>query len=177
MEILPLSYYAIVTGAGQCAADAINANGGPALARVCLHVPGQIAWDNCACGSFQQTAVRWFYSEDGRTDGGIYVGDDNICSPAYLGLEIQAEVLRCVNQPVEGTVAPTCAALALDSQQWHRDAMAMRRGILCCLQTMRDNDQLSAFTITNPGTAVGPQGMCAGSSLTYRIFLPNCDCE
>lgn len=176
MAVELLGYYVIVTGVGQCAVDAINAaTPSPALARVCLHVPGQIAWDDCQCGSFTQTAGPWGWSETGRNES-PWIGDDNICSPpGYLGLTVTAEVLRCVTGPSETSLSPSCEALAEDSRQWHRDAMAMRRGIACCLEEMRASQQLSTYQILSHAPA-GPQGGCVGSTLTYRIWLPNCDC-
>lgn len=180
MEVNLLSWFVIVTGAGQCAADAINAaTPSKPLARVCLHVPGEIAWDDCQCGSFQQTATRWLYSDNARTET-VFNGDDNICEPAYVGLEVVAEVLRCVTQPDTnaGSLSPACPDLLTDSMQWHRDAGAMRRGIVCCLEALRGTEpqQIAGYQITTPGNSAGPQGMCVGSRLTYRIWLPNCDC-
>jgi hypothetical protein len=173
MLVTNLSYYVIVTGVGQCAVDAINATG-PELARVCLHVPGDIAWDDCQCGSFTQSAGPWLWSENGRAETTL-AGDDNLCAPAYLGLQVTAVVLRCVTQLSGGDLAPPCPPLALDSQQWHKDAFALRRGILCCLEALRVAGTIQSYQITSH-TAAGPQGMCVGSQLVYRIWLPNCDC-
>lgn len=175
MIIIPLSYYNIVTGAGQCAVDAINATPAGPLARVCLHVPGEIAWDDCQCGSFTQTAGAWLWSDNARTPV-PYIGDENNgCGPKYLGLDVTAMVLRCVAQPRNEELSPSCTALNADSRQWHYDAFALRRGIVCCLRAMLTAGTVEAFEITAQ-TPAGPQGMCTGSQLTYRVWLPNCDC-
>lgn len=167
--------YVVITGVGQCAVDAINANSPDNLLnRVCLHVPGQIAWDDCQCGSFTQTAGPWLWSENGRTPTELF-GDENHCRTAFTGIAVTAEVLRCVPGVDDDGNSPSCEALAFASQQLHADAVAMRRGIVCCLENMRVAGEIEAWGVVSHN-AIGPEGGCAGSQLVYRFWLPNCDC-
>lgn len=173
--IPPLAFYNLVTQVGQCAVDRIaELTPTPELSRVCLLVPGDIAWDDCQCGSFTQTAGPWLWSNNGRVTTG-YIGDANNCGPHYLGIEVTAEVLRCVAQPVGDALAPTCEALLLDRQQLDTDAAAIRNGIICCLQTLLADEGIESFEIMSH-TPIGPQGGCVGSQVKYRIWLGNCEC-
>lgn len=175
MIIVPLSYYSIVTGIGQCAVTEISATPAGAPGRVCLHVPGEIAWDECDCGSFTQSAGVLIPSDNSRDQIPVIGDANNGCGPRYLGIEVTALVLRCAPSPLGDNLAPTCTALDTASRQWHYDAFAMRHGIICCLQTLLTAGSIESFTVVSH-VPVGPQGGCVGSQLVYRFWLENCGC-
>lgn len=175
--IVPLSHYVIVTGVGMCVVDALASTPAGTPGRICLHVPGEIAWDECECGSFTQTVNSWLWSDNSTTTIPEYRDSQNNCGPFYIGVDVTAVVLRCAPQPDtdNGQIAPTCEALDQAAQQWHHDAQAMRSAIACCLRDLLTANTIEGWQITNH-VSVGPQGMCVGSQINYRFWLPNCDC-
>lgn len=174
MVVVALSNYIVVTGVGQCAVDEITATGAGALTRVCLHVPGEIAWDDCACGSFQQTVTTFLWSDNATGPIPEYRDDQSYCGPNFIGVEVAAEVLRCIPGVTNEADAPDCDDLAAASRDWHLDAYAMRNGIVCCLREMLTARTIEGWSIVSH-TPLGPLGGCGGSRLTYRFWLPNCD--
>lgn len=174
---LPLAFYTIVTGIGECVMTELATTTAGTPDRYCPHVPGEIAWDDCECGSFTQSAGPFQWSDDARTPL-QYFDSYNNCGPFYTGLEVTALVLRCAPGPgADGDgLAPTCGALSISAQGWHEDAAAVRRGVICCLKTLLDADDIEGWQVVSQ-TSQGPQGGCVGSQLVYRFWLPNCDCD
>lgn len=174
---LPLAFYTVVTGVAECVRTSLVEEYGPLPEgyRFCPVVPGEIAWDDCECGSFTQSGSSWLWSNNAVTPLDNLSDSQNNCGPFYLGLDVTALALRCAPQPAEGELAPTCEAQQDASIVWNRDAVALRRGVLCCLRNMLDANTIEGFQIMSH-TAVGPNGACVGSQLVYRIWLPNCEC-
>jgi hypothetical protein len=50
------------------------------------------------------------------------------------------------------------------------DAFALRRGVECCLATLRDNYTIAKFSVGRV-TRVGPEGLCGGVELIYKFEL------
>lgn len=178
MTFVASTAFTIVTGCGQAAVDELTATDAGAPARVCLAVPGDIAWDSCgpeACqGQFAQTMTRWPYSNNNRDEASFF-GDYNLCGPDYVGVDVTASILRCVPGPDDNGDPPTCAQLQAAALILLLDEEAVRTGITCCLRERLDSNQIFGFQIF-PSVSQGPQGMCAGSTLNYRFWLPNCGC-
>lgn len=180
---LEIPFYAVITGVGECILTELGETGttgccedqqGGGFVYYPI-VPGEIAWDNCQCGLFTQSAGQTLWSDNSRDP--IQLSDaQNNCGPYYVGMDITALILRCAPQPVGEALAPTPDALAAASQIWHADAAAIRRGVVCCLEAMLEANTIEGFQIIGV-TPQGPQGACVGSQLTYRVWLPNCDCD
>jgi hypothetical protein len=176
---LPLAFYSVVTGVAECVrTELVEVYGGslPEGFRFCAVVPGEMAWDNCECGSFTQSGGNWLWSDNAETPLSQLADNQNNCGPYYLGLEVNALVLRCAPTAPEGQLAPDCDTLQAAAVDWNQDAVALRRAILCCLRDMLAANTIEGFQITGH-TSQGPAGACVGSQLTYRFWLPNCECD
>ena len=183
MHTLPLSFYTVVTGVGQCVLDELGEPGTLGCCeeqdgggfRYFPHVPGDIAWDECQCGSFTQSSGPFLYSNDGREPAPFF-GDAN-CGPFFIGVDVTALILRCAPSVTEAGASPDPGDLAAASRQWHEDAAALRQAVVCCLRELLDAGSIDNWQIVSQGPQ-GPQGGCVGSQLVYRVWLPYCeDCE
>lgn len=171
--IIPLGAAAIVTGIGQCIIDELNdtpeSGGVPAKMRVCLLVPGNIAWDGCDCGQLAQTIVSDYHSERFPADS----SQEQIqsCGEA-LAVQVLVSILRCVPGMSTGMPPqyPTCAKLLDAALIMQGDAFAVRTGVECCLLDLKATQRIFDFRV-GPTTYVGPEGGCAGSELTYWFQL------
>lgn len=164
--IQPLSYAVIVTGVGQAAVDAIEANSA-ALKRKCLIVPGAIAADGCDCGQFAQTILRKNPTKTFPVDSSL---DTNVaCNSQFMMGTVMATVMRCVpGITMNNGVAqyPTCAALGAASLRLEIDEYWMRQAITCTLAEMKRNRQIFAFYVGG-SDPIGPEGNCGGWAITY----------
>jgi hypothetical protein len=166
--------FAIVTGVGMCIVDDLERTEWGVPDRVCLAVPGEIAWDECQCGQFAQTITQDVPSEnfpiaatDRRTTA---------CGPQHLAVSVTASLTRCVtginrrdNKP------PTCEELLNDARRLEDDRTAMRMGVTCCLLALRKQYLITDFTV-GAAVTVGPQGGCVGVELTYQFGISNVCC-
>lgn len=166
----------IVTGAGEAAVEEINDNGGAELARVCLMVPGSIAWDDCHCGQFVQTVTTAVPMMQFPAGGGDQRRTP--CGPHQVGINVIASVTRCVHGVLENGSAPVCDALGADALQLERDRYSLTVAINCFLRTQRDEMRIIDYVI-GTSTAVGPEGGCAGVELAYSFGLAfnGCGCD
>jgi hypothetical protein len=154
----------IVTGVGQCVYDALDVK----PHRVCLMVPGEIAWDECECGMLTQTVER-------VTPGTNFpIENENEpfhkCGPPLVIVSVQVVVARCVQIPNDNGHPPKCSALQHDALQLERDRFYMIEAVTCCLQDMYENTDITAYSIGS-AVSVGPGGMCAGVQMGYRFGL------
>lgn len=166
--------FTIVTGVGECIVQELAETEGGTPNRVCLAVPGDIAWDECDCGQFAQTVTQSVPSEnfpiaatDRRTTA---------CGPQHLVYSVTSSLTRCVPgfNARTGT-PPSCDALFRAARILEEDRWALRVGVTCCLLALRKAYVLTDFTV---GTAVtvGPQGQCAGVELTWQFGIRNVCC-
>ncbi len=165
--------FVIVTGVGECTLAEIDETTAGRPERVCLAVPGEIAWDACECGQFAQSIAQDVPSnvfptpaEDTRTTP---------CGPLLRVVTVNVSLMRCVSVLTDDGRAPTCAQQQADALQIEEDRVALRRGVTCCLKDLRTARRITDFSV---GAAVtrGPQGMCAGIELTYRFALNSICC-
>lgn len=166
--------YTIVTGCAENIRAEFAALGDEP-ARFCPIVVGELAWDECCDGMFIQSITGWNVSQDARNPG-QYTGDFNFCGPNYVGFTVQALILRCVASVTDTPPFwPTCDQMSADALQQQRDAARVRSGIVCCLTARLQAGTIAGWSI-NSQIPQGPQGGCAGSLLTYQVWLDNCDC-
>lgn len=177
---MPLAFYTVITGAAECVREELDIETNPCCEgvesafRFVAFSPGEIAWDNCECGSFTQSAGPTLYSDDGRTPISLFDRQNN-CGPFYVGVDVTAIILRCAPGVDSNGNPPTAAQLDAAAQLWSTDSDAIRRGITCCLKNLLEEDEIEGYQIMSQ-TPVGPAGGCVGSQLVYRIWLLNCDC-
>lgn len=166
--------FAVVTGVGMCVVDDLDRTEWGSPDRICLAVPGEIAWDDCQCGQFAQTITQDVPSEnfpiaatDRRTTA---------CGPQHLVVSVTASLVRCVTgiNRRDGK-PPTCDELLRDARRLEDDRTALRLGVTCCLRALRDAYTITEFTV-GAATTVGPQGGCVGVELTYQFGLRNVCC-
>jgi hypothetical protein len=169
---IPLAAFAIVTGVGECVVAELADTEGGVPDRVCLIVPGEIAWDTCDCGQFAQTIVSV-----GPTDQFPTPSTGDIiapCASKLLVASVTLSLTRCVPGIQRNNEPPTCAQLLEAARILEDDRSAVRRAVFCCLKEF-----LRAYRIFNmtlgTGVSVGPQGGCAGVELTYQFSIPS-DC-
>lgn len=166
----------IVTGVGMCVVDKLEitpeSGGVPPNMRICLLVPGNIAWDSCDCGQFAQTFQTDYPTLTFPADASEQVlGAGGGCNERPIVYQVLASITRCVpgmtgNPPQP----PSCAKLQAAAAIMAADAWVLRSAIECCLSDLQDNNVIEKFTVGRVNY-VGPEGNCAGVELTYKFEL------
>ena len=173
---LSLSSIAIVTGVAVCVTEALAETEGGLPKRICPLVPGAIAWDNCECGQFAQTIVS-------ITPTSVFpqpaVEDQKRCGAPMLLVTVIASMTRCVPGPDENNARnpfPSCESLFAAARILEEDRHAVRNAIRCCLLDFAHQYRIHHFNV-GASNSVGPEGMCAGSEVTYTFTInaPCCD--
>jgi len=166
----------IVTGIGMCVVEELEntpeSGGVPDKMRVCLLVPGNIAWDGCDCGQFAQTIQDDYPTLIFPADASEQVIGVGGCNSRPLVYTVLASIIRCVPGMTNTTPprSPTCDALRAAAIIMQADAFALRRAVECCLTTLQDSYQIAKFSVGR-AMRVGPEGNCAGVELTYKFEL------
>lgn len=167
-----LTAAAIVTGVGMCIIDELEntpeSGGVTDRMRLCLLVPGAIAWDSCDCGQLALSIQRSYPSTTFPAES----SDDTTrtCAPGTIAYEVLASITRCVPGPDSGGRPPTCDKLLAAALQLEGDAFALRRGIVCCLVGYK-RDQLILAWRTGSVNRVGPEGNCAGVEMSFKFLV------
>lgn len=166
----------IVTGAGRAVADALVTvpNGTPN--RVCLLIPGiDVAWDNCQCGQLAQVIVGE-YLTNVPFDGGSSATQGTGCGVSYRAFTVATSLVRCVPPMDANGVPPSCDAYLAAGINDVIDRTAVRGALLCFLQNLLDAGRIEYYQL-GAQAALGEQGGCAGSVLTWSVALVNrCPC-
>lgn len=163
----------IVTGVGQCVIDELEATpesgGVPPKMRICLLVPGNIAWDSCECGQFAQSIQSDYFSNRFPVDSSQEQVRSCIEPLAY---QVTASLLRCAPGMTNGNPPqpPSCVKLLESALTLQADAFALRKAVACCLLTYQEQFIISDFRI-GQATRVGPDGGCVGVELVYWFQL------
>jgi len=165
-QYTPLGHYVNVTGIAECITERLAATTGGLPDRVCIY-PGDVAWDECECGLLALTTSRIFGSETFPNEGlaGVSISQ---CGLPYLVANVDITMLRCVPSVQAGKRAPSCAALGDATQIMYEDAFAVWQGTLCCLLEMRKLGMVAEYNLAAQ-TFVGPQGQCAGSTMSIQL--------
>jgi hypothetical protein len=172
----PLTAAVVVTGVGMCVVEELTntpeSGGVPPKMRVCLMVPGNIAWDGCDCGQFAQTIQRDYPSTRFPADESEQVIGMGGCHARPLVYQVLASIIRCV-PGLKGTTpptSPTCAELLTASLIQQGDAYALRRGVECCLEQLKKTMVIAKYAVGG-ATFVGPEGNCGGVEMIYKFEL------
>lgn len=175
--ITALTASVIVTGIGMCVVEELQntpeSGGVPANMRVCLMVPGNIAWDACECGQFAQTIQSDYPTINFPADASDQVvGAGAGCGGRPLVYQVLASITRCVPGMTNTTPPrpPSCDALSRAALVMEGDAYALRRGVECCLETLQDDLVIVKYVVGRVNR-VGPEGNCAGVELIYKFEL------
>lgn len=163
----------VVTGTGQCVYDEILVSGGGSLNRVCLLVPGEVAWDECECGQLAQSITQVYPSST------FPVLSSNVshtkCGPPLVVVEVSLSVVRCVPIPDQNGKSPKCSHLQTSAITLEADRFATKKALLCCLSDSYQQNNIINFTIGS-AISVGPQGACSGFTITYSVGFTNACC-
>lgn len=165
--------FAVVTGVGECAVAELARTEAGMPKRVCLAVPGDIAWDNCHCGQFVQSISTEVPSENfpfPATDR-----RSTACGPAFLVVTVTASIQRCVETFDRNGKVVDCDVLFAAARRLEDDRTALRYGITCCLRELRRTNRITDYAV-GAATAVGPNGGCVGVDLTYQFAVSNTCC-
>lgn len=164
----------IVTGIGMCVINELEntpeSGGVPPNMRICLLVPGNIAWDGCDCGQFAQTIQADYPTLVFPADASEQVSGVGGCNARPLVYQVLASITRCIPGMSTGGKPPTCAALNVAALAMEGDAFALRRGVECCLSALQDSYVIAKFVVGRVNR-VGPEGNCAGVELSYKFEL------
>lgn len=168
----PLGHYVNVTGIAMCIANRLDATTAGRPKRICIY-PGDVAWDSCECGMLALTTTRIFGSERFPNEG-ITGYQLSTCGLPYMVAQVEITMLRCVPSVQDGKNPPTCDQLASATRVMYDDAFAVWQGTLCCLRAMKEQNFIQEFNMETQ-TFVGPQGLCAGSTISVNIgYLGPC---
>lgn len=170
----PLAFFTIVTGVGECVRAELAGTAAGEPGRVCLSVPGAIAWDGCDCGQLALTVNRIYGSRTFPTEA-QETGDEQTCGLPLAVADVTVSILRCVAGPDDQGNPPTCAQLFADAQKWHADTYAVRHAAACCLRDMVENKTIVEWRM-GATIAAGPEGLCAGSTTQLLVGLDACMC-
>jgi len=170
----PLAFFTVITGVGECVRAELAATAAGAPDRVCLSVPGAIAWDACDCGQLALTVNRIYGSQTFPVAADGFANEQSCGLPLAVA-DVTISMVRCVPGPDDQGNPPSCDELLAAAQTWHADVYAVRRGAACCLRSMVAANQVTEWTMAGT-TAVGPEGLCAGSATQLFIGLDACMC-
>jgi hypothetical protein len=170
----PIALGVVVTGVGQAVRDELITSGGGDVNRVCLAVPGEIAWDACECGQLAQSITATTPSiifPTPATDQRV-----TACGPALVVVNVILSVTRCVTVMTPNSAqSPACDVLLGEALTLERDRYAVARGVTCYLRQLKENFVITDYAVGGT-TSVGPAGGCAGVQLTYQFGVLNVCC-
>lgn len=162
----PLGHYINVTGIAECITERLTLTEAGVPNRVCIY-PGDVAWDECECGMLALTTTRIFGSETFPNEGVSGVALSN-CGLPWMVANVEISILRCVPSVQTGKRPPSCAQLGAATQTMYTDAFAVWQGTLCCLLEMKSLGMVAEYNFAAQ-TFTGPQGLCAGSTLSVNL--------
>lgn len=167
-----INLHSVVTGIGECVRVELATTPAGEPDRVCLSVPGQIAWDACDCGQLALSVGQVYGSVVFPTpaDG----GSESACGTPLVVAPITVSITRCVPGPDDLGNPPSCDELLAAALILEQDRYAVRRAVACCLRDMLDS-QVIDYTV-GASVTVGPEGLCAGSDTAVLVAFTNCDC-
>lgn len=164
----------IVTGIGMCVVEELEntpeSGGVPPKMRVCLLVPGNIAWDSCNCGQFAQTIQRDYPTNIFPADASDLPNGLGGCGSRPRVYQVLASITRCVPGMQASGNPPTCDALYAAALTQQGDAFALQRGVECCLSALQESYRIAKYVVGGV-SFVGPEGDCGGVELIYKFEL------
>lgn len=167
VDLVTLAFI-IVTGIGTCTAEELADTEGGTPDRICLAVPGEIAWDNCECGQFAQTITSDAPSNVFPIQATEV--EHNACGPPLLVFTVTSSITRCAPGMDNDRHPPSCAALLTAARVLEDDREALRKSVTCCLRALREAYRVTNFAV-GATQSVGPQGGCVGVNITYQFGL------
>lgn len=163
----------IVTGVGQCIVEELQATpesgGVPTNMRLCLLVPGNVAWDGCDCGQLALTIQSIYPTQTFPIDASDVALNGN-CGPFAQVVEVLVSLTRCVPGPDRDGRPPSCAKLRAAALVQQADAFAVRNAVACCLRELKRTQRIQKYTVGR-ANFVGPEGNCGGVEMIFRFEL------
>lgn len=168
----------LVTGV----ATAVNAAHAPgdALNRT-FYQFGEVAWDDCQCGTLALTVLRRYTSREFPVDTSQQRRGN--CDTGYIVADCQLSIVRCV--PIVGddsdnalATPPKTVDIQNATQKMFIDEYYAWQALSCMLNSMYDASppQVAEYLVSD-ATSLGPQGGCAGTVIGFKIgFARDCAC-
>jgi hypothetical protein len=149
-------------------ADALDLAGAEPLNRACV-VPGEIAWDDCQCGTLAITARRFFLSDEFPQGAlGQALIRASPCDLPWLVAELAIQVIRCAPTPTGTALSPSCEQLATAAQVLLVDQYVTLTTTVAILCDLRTSDSIIDYVLGEQ-TSVGPEGECVGTELVALV--------
>lgn len=166
----PAAFYDISTLLLTEIDQALQLSAAGSVARVCV-VPGELAWDQCECGTLAASPRRFFLSDEFPEDSlGRGIVRAGPCDLPFLVAEVSISIIRCAPQPADGFTAPPCPALAASAQVLLSDAYVVMTETIRVLCELTANNLILDYVLGEQN-ARGPEGSCVGTELIALIGL------
>lgn len=173
MELTPLLYYSVITGVGECVAQALEDHipdgtlGRPG--RV-LMVPGsEVPWDGCECGQLAFAILHGPYPTRGFPVEAVEDPDIGRCAIGSSAIRVTASLIRCQYHPgmQPGGQPPTVEAQLEAARYQQVEQFYMRQAIQCCLSGMYYDRLLDDYRIG--ATDYQVNGNCGETSIVFYL--------
>lgn len=139
--------------------------------RVCV-VPGELAWDECECGTLAVSPRRFFMSDEFPEDAASRgTTRTTPCDLPFLVAEVIITIARCAPQPGDGQLAPSCVALDAAAQVLLSDAYVVLTETISTLCTLVADNEIIDYVLMDQVTH-GPEGSCVGTELSFQVGIP-----
>lgn len=173
MTLGPTAIYDIEVQLLECIRLKLIEFGLPVPCKICV-TPGEIVWDVCTNeGQLMASTVSVYYSNVFPLDDSQDATTSTVCAPGLTTADITISLMRCA-PTVKGNPPrpPSCDELSSVSLGITQDSYAMRMGLLCCLNDMRNNYQIVDYRL-GAATVTGPEGGCIGNTISLFVGVTN----
>lgn len=172
---LTASPASIVTGVGQCVADALAQTPAGAPTRQCLLLPTQsIPWDNCDCGGQLALAIQSVYGSV-SFPAPAPLRDWQPCGPHWSVVQVMLSIVRCMPMMDEQGIPPSCAEELEAAVMLENDRTAVRQALACCLNDYKTAGRIGGWALS-PSVTVGELGGCSGIETPFLFSISSCLC-
>lgn len=143
-------------------------------------LPGiDVAWDSCQCGQLSIVCRRAYRSRNFPQDA---LDNYTKCIDFAMVFDLSMTLVRCVSigegpEPQAVYRPPSPVQTLHDLQVQEEDRAVVWETVDCSLSQLGQTNLLSSY-ILNESLTLGPQGMCAGSQLNFKVSLYGpCPCQ
>lgn len=138
-------------------------------------LPGvDIPWDECDCGYLAIAHRRTYRSRNFPQDSlDVYTK----CDDFVMAYDLTMVVMRCAAGVSDNGVPPRPATTLANLQTQEEDAYVVWTTVDCALRQLQETSLVASY-ILNEQVGLGPQGLCAGTQLNFKVALyPPCPCD
>lgn len=133
--------------------------------------PGEISWDSCCEGLLGITSTESYLTDNFPHTSNISNPVDlTACRASWYVANVTIDLLRCAPQPQTNSPVVTKQQLMISAREVNADAWVLLDTVTCYLQEQKDLYEIIDYTIEHQ-VAIGPEGGCVGSELTFAVAL------